>query len=122
MVEHKGWSNNEPFEQSMQRYREAAEAAMHSTRCTECTEDEYWDKLEILPPIMVPGGFLVMEAFTDSPMGPVHSMYARINGRFYSKYVVKGRPETYIHASEIGDAYPINPVMAEIARRQREDA
>lgn len=85
------------------------------TRATECTREEYEFKLNCLPPISVPGGFLVMEACCDHPSGRmVHSMYAKIGDRYYAKHVLKGVPATYIR--DVTDAYPIDPEQAEIAR------
>lgn len=75
------------------------EACHPATPPVEVSKDEYWEMLEILPPITVGNGFrdfLVMEAIMDSPLGPVHAHFAERGGRYFARYAVRGRRETYI--------------------------
>lgn len=76
--------------------RVAREAVDPNTPPVEVTEDEYWQMLEVLPPIYVKGGFLVMEAMTGTALGEAHAHYAERGGRFFARYSVRGRAETYI--------------------------
>lgn len=99
-------------------YAAIVAAAMTSSKPTEIGVAEYEYALNVMPPIYVTGGFLICEAMTDGPTGPVHSMYAQRNGRYYSKYVVKGQPHTYIDKLQIGDAYDLD---VEEAKRYEED-
>lgn len=69
-----------------------AEAADPAVKAVEVSEEEFDEMLGMMPPIYVPGGFLVCEAVS----GDVFAMYAERDGRFFGKYVVKGRRETYI--------------------------
>lgn len=104
-------------------YSEIAFYAQQGDRATEVTEEEYNYMLEILPPMYVGGGFscwMVREGMCDSPQGPVHSMYAKINGRYYAKWVVRGVPMTYIKPGLVYDAYPIDEDHARVAREQWE--
>lgn len=74
---------------------------------TEVTEAEFEYFLNILPPITFGQGmnlFAVREALT----GPVHAMYARIDGRYYSRYASRDEPATWITRDSIANAYPID--------------
>lgn len=74
----------------------AAEAMDPATPPVEVTEDEFFEMLGCLPPIKVPGGFLVPEPITGCALGSVMSHYAERDGRFWARYAVEGKPETYI--------------------------
>ncbi len=82
-------------------YRQIESEAMDpATQPVEVSEEEYWEMLEILPPIYTTEGryhdFLVMEAITDSAIGPVHAHFAQRGGRYFARYSVRRRPETFI--------------------------
>lgn len=108
-------------------YHNIALHAMEGEEVTEVTEQEYFYMLEVLPPIYahgVPGGFMVMEATTDSREGPVHAQYAKIDDRYYAKWVVKGNHLTYIRPEAVRrgiGVLPIDEDHARIAREQYED-
>ena len=87
-------------------YMAIANAAIADRKPTQISADEYNYALNVLPPIYAGMGFLVSEATCSSRLGPVHSMYASVNGRYYAKYVVRGRAETYIN--NVFDAYPLD--------------
>jgi hypothetical protein len=74
----------------------ADEAADPSIGPAEVSEEEYFEMLGCVPPIYVPGGFLVGEALTGHPLGTVYANYAERHGRFVAKYAIHQRPETYI--------------------------
>jgi hypothetical protein len=105
-------------------YSEIAQQAMHGVHFTEVSEDEYDYMLNVLPPIYLslgpPGGFLVMEALCDSELGPVHAHYAKFGGKYYGKWAVKGRRETYINPNYAAQAYPMDEEHARIARECNE--
>lgn len=63
---------------------------------TEVSSDEYYEMLECVPPIYVPGGWLVGEATTGDKRGTVHAHYAERDGKFYARYSVASKPETFI--------------------------
>ena len=89
-------------------YRTIALAALDPlTPPTEITEEEYFDALNVLPPVYVPGGFLICEAVTDTPYGDVHSMYAQRSDRYFARYVVRCRQETYIGPGLPSLFYPL---------------
>lgn len=80
-----------------------AEAMDPATKPVRVSREEYWEMLEVLPPIYThPGNFhdfLVMEPITGTPIGPVHAHFAQRGGRYFARYAVRGRPETYIPLS-----------------------
>lgn len=54
----------------------------------EVSEEEYYEMLEILPPIYAKGvrGFLVMEALSGDERGQVHANYYEEGGKFFARY------------------------------------
>lgn len=76
----------------------AAEAADPNTQPVDVTEEEYEEMLGCVPPIYVPGGFLVGEALTGHDLGTVFAHYAKRGDRYLARYAIHGRPETYIKA------------------------
>lgn len=63
-----------------------------SDRWAEIDEAAYWEALEMLPPIRVPGGFLVSEPMTEDPQGrTVFLCVVTRNGRHFAGYRVKDR-------------------------------
>lgn len=54
---------------------------------------------DCVPPIYVPGGFMVGECITADARGDVYAHFAERGGKAYARYAVKGRPETYIGAA-----------------------
>ena len=75
----------------------AIEAANPDSAPIEVSADEFYDMLGCVPPIYVPGGFLVGEALTHAAGGRiVYSHYAERDGRFFARYSIHGQPETYI--------------------------
>lgn len=54
------------------------------------------EMLDCVPPIYVPGGFLVGECVTSDERGYVFAHFAERDGKAYARYAVRGRPETYI--------------------------
>lgn len=74
----------------------AREAMDPNTPPIEVSEQEYWDMLEVLPPIYVPGGFMVSEPVTDTRKGTAYAHYAQRGEKFFARYAVHGRKETYI--------------------------
>lgn len=51
---------------------------------------------DVVPPIYVPGGFLVGECITGDGRGDVYAHFAERGEKAYARYAVMGRPETYI--------------------------
>lgn len=52
----------------------------------EVTEDEYWESLEVLPPIYIKGvsWFAVSEAYSHNGKGePIYHCFAQIAGKYY---------------------------------------
>lgn len=72
------------------------EAMDPNTPPVEVSEQEYWDMLGAVPPLYVPGGFMVGEPVTDTPIGTAYAHYAQRGKRFFGRYSVRGRPETFI--------------------------
>lgn len=89
------------YRRGREDYRQIeAEAVNPATDPVEVDRDLYWEMLEVLPPIYTHEArfhdFLVMEPITGSPIGPVHAHFAQRGGRYFARYSVRGRPETYI--------------------------
>jgi hypothetical protein len=74
----------------------AATITSNAATMTEITQEHFDDILGMMPPIYVKGGFVCCEAITDCPLGPVHAMFAKRNGKYFAKHVVLGVPDTYI--------------------------
>lgn len=74
----------------------AVEAMNPATQPVEITEEEYLEMRGCLPPIIVPGGFLVPEPICGSALGPVVAHFARRDRRHLARYAVQGARETYI--------------------------
>ena len=73
-----------------------AEAMDPAAEPVEVTEELYDEMLNAVPPYYVPGGFLVGEPLTDCSLGTVYVHFARREDRFFARYSVGKRPETYI--------------------------
>lgn len=82
----------------------AREAVDPNTPPIEVSEAEYYAMLEVLPPIYVPGGFMVGEPVTDTPKGVAYAHYAQRGEIFLARYAVRGCRETYIPSSIAGGA------------------
>jgi hypothetical protein len=118
----KGWKNYTTAEQELETYGAssgfqlvkevgyrrgrndyqniAEEAANPDVGPVEVSAEEYWDMLECVPPIYVRGGFLVGEASCGHATGTVYAHYAERDGKYFAKYAIAGRPETYIKQME----------------------
>ena len=72
------------------------EANNPATLPVEVSMDELEEMLGIVPPIYVPGGFMVGECLTGDERGNVFAHYAERNGKALARYAVRGRPETFI--------------------------
>ena len=72
------------------------EANDPATKPVEVPMDELEDMLGVVPPIWVPGGFLVGECLTGDARGDVFAHYAERGGKAYARYAVKGHRATYI--------------------------
>ena len=60
---------------------------------SEITKEEYYDALDVLPPVdYKDGGFYISETTT----GSVHSFYQKINDKFYTCYQQIGTPRSEI--------------------------
>lgn len=85
------------YRRGREDYRKIAEEAMDpETPPVEVSEDEYWEMLGVLPPVEVPGGFLVPEPITGCDLGTVVAHFAERGGRYWARYAVRDRPETYM--------------------------
>jgi len=51
---------------------------------------------DVVPPLYVPGGFMVGECITGDERGDVYAHFAERNGKAFARYAVRGRPETFI--------------------------
>jgi hypothetical protein len=51
---------------------------------------------DVVPPLYVPGGFMVGECITGDDRGDVYAHFAERNGKAFARYAVRGRPETFI--------------------------
>lgn len=91
---------NQGYQRGRSDYEAIRDEANDPTAApVEVTEEEFFDMLECVPPIYVPGGFLVGECLTGDERGAVHAHYAERGGKYLARYAVRGKPETWIGAS-----------------------
>jgi hypothetical protein len=72
------------------------EANDPATAPVEVSMDELEEMRDCVPPLYVPGGFMVGECITGDERGDVYAHFAERNGKAFARYAVRGRPETFI--------------------------
>lgn len=72
------------------------EANDPATAPVEVSMSQLEEMRDCLPPLYVPGGFLVGECITGDARGDVFAHFAERHGKAFARYAVKGKRETYI--------------------------
>jgi hypothetical protein len=73
----------------------ALEADDSAAIAAQISEDDFYDMLEAVPPIVIPGGYLMGEPLCDCDQGTVYVMIAIRQGLLFARYSLLGKPKSY---------------------------